>query len=129
MPDFMGEGELAIIAACGLAVSGVKLTRLILLVRAGPSGVVGAEGRDLRSALLALLLKVGMEDGGAGGFLELLGYLRMDLTLLKVPGLRRKFLEADFGLFLRLGVVEDFVKPCGVPLGAGFDGDREKVGI
>jgi hypothetical protein len=129
MPDFMGEGELAIIAACGLAVSGVKLTCLTLLVRARPSGVVGAEGRELRSALLALLLKVGMEDGGAGGFLELLGYLRMDLTLLKVPGLRRKFLEADFGLFLRLGVVDDFVKPRGVPLRAGFDGDREKVGI
>lgn len=130
MPDFMGEGELAIMAASGLAVSGVKLTCLTILTLLARRGVVGVEGNDiLMSALLALLLTVGMDDGGGGGFLELLGYRRMDLTFCRVPGLRRKFLEMDFGVLLRLGVVDDFVKVRGVLFKAGLDGDRDKVGI
>jgi hypothetical protein len=133
MPDFRGEGELPSMAACGLAVSGVKLTCLTSLTLLARRGVVGAEGKGiLRSALLALLLKVGMDDGAggaAGGFLELLGYRRMDLTFCRVPGLRRKFLETDFGVFLRLGVVDDFVKVRGVLFREGLDGDRDNVGI
>jgi hypothetical protein len=130
MPDFTGDGELELARASGLAVSGVKLTRLTLLTRARPSGVVGAEGKHvLRSGLLALLLRTGIEDGGAGGFLELLGYLRIDLTRSKVPGLRRKFLEADLGLLLRFGLVKDFVMFRGVLARAGFDGDRDQAGI
>lgn len=122
----MGEGEFAIRHSRGLAVSGVKLTCLTVLVR---RGVAGAEGKGiLRSALLALLLKVGIEDAGAGGFLELPGYFRMDFTFSKAAGLRRKFLEGDLDWFLRLGVVDDFVMVRGV-LRAALDGDREKVGM
>jgi hypothetical protein len=128
MPDFIGEGELAIIDACGLAVSGVKLTRLTLFVRARASGLVGAEGSGLlRSALLALLLKVGIDDGGAGGFLELLGYLRIDLKRSSLLGLRRKFFGEDLGLLLRLGVVADLVMLCGVLTRVAFDGDRDRA--
>lgn len=121
---------MATIVACGLAVSGVKLTRLTLLVRERLCGVLGPEtSDDLRSTLLVLLLKVGIEDEGTGAFLELLGYLRIDLTRSNLLGVRRKFLEADLGMLLRLGVVADFVRPRGVLGRAGFDGDRDKVGI
>lgn len=90
---------------------------------------MGIEGRGrLSSALLALLLNIGIKDGGAGAFLELLGYLRIDLTRSSRPGLRRKFLEADLDLLLRLGVVADFVMLRGVPTRGGFEGNRNEAG-
>jgi hypothetical protein len=75
------------------------------------------EGRAFsRFGLLGLLTKVGIEDGAVVSFLELLVYLRMDLTRSNFPGLCKKLLDEDRGMVFMLLAVADFVKLRGVPL-------------
>jgi hypothetical protein len=93
MADLKGEGEFGIVAAFLLTVSGVKFTCLVLLERPN-LGVVGIDGRAFsRLGLLELLVREGIDDGTAEGFLLELGYLRIDLTRPSFPGLRKKLLD------------------------------------
>jgi hypothetical protein len=113
MPDLIGDGEFCTVADCLLTLSSVKLTCLTLFERSRPVGVLGIVGSAFsRFGLLGLLVKEGMAEG----FFELkLGCLRIDLTRSNFPGLRRNPFESDFGMLLRLFVVEDLGSVRGVP--------------
>jgi hypothetical protein len=130
IPDLNGEGEALIATTCLSTVSGVKFTPLRFLGPPTVPGVVGREGSGLlRFGLLELLDNVGIEEGASFDFFKRPGYLRIDLTRSNFPGLRKKLLDSDLGILLKLFAVVNLARPRGVALRFGFDGDLDNVGI